>query len=56
MLLRIPAAGFFFVLLALHAEGAAPLVAYALAFAPPYLALTAFRGAGAPEPSAATTG
>ena len=41
MWLRIPAAGFFFVLLALHGRGIAPLVAYALAFAPPYLAMTA---------------
>lgn len=37
--LRVPAAGFFFVLLALHPTGPA-LIAYALAFAPPYLALT----------------
>ena len=39
LLLRIPAASFFFVLLALHPN--AELVAYALAFAPPYLVLTA---------------
>ena len=42
MWLRVPAAGFFFVLLALHGRGIAPLVAYALAFAPPYLAMTAW--------------
>lgn len=41
LLLRVPAATFFFVLLAMHADGAWPLVAYALAFAPPYLVLTA---------------
>ena len=45
MWLRVPAAGFFFVLLALHGRDAAPLVAYALAFAPPYLALTAWSTA-----------
>ncbi len=43
--LRIPAAGFFFVLLALHGRSLAPLVAYALAFAPPYLAMTAWTSA-----------
>jgi len=45
LLLRIPAAAFFFILLA--AYGAGDLVAYALAFAPPYLVLTsqAWRGA-----------
>jgi hypothetical protein len=42
MWLRVPAAGFFFVLLALHGRSLAPLVAYALAFAPPYLAMTAW--------------
>ena len=41
--LRIPAAGFFFVLLALRGSDIGPLVAYALAFAPPYLALTRLR-------------
>ena len=45
MWLRVPAAGFFFVLLALHGREVAPLVAYALAFAPPYLALTAWSAA-----------
>lgn len=39
MLLRAPGAGFFFVLLALHGTDRLTLVAYALAFAPPYLAL-----------------
>ncbi|PKN58337.1 MAG: hypothetical protein CVU56_06155 [Deltaproteobacteria bacterium HGW-Deltaproteobacteria-14] len=41
LLLRVPAAGFFFVLLALHGADAWALVAYALAFAPPYLVMTA---------------
>lgn len=41
LLLRVPAASFFFVLLALFARDDLALVAYALAFAPPYLALTA---------------
>jgi len=45
MWLRMPAAAFFFALLALHGRGVAPLVAYALAFAPPYFALTAWPGA-----------
>jgi hypothetical protein len=40
LLLRVPAASFFFVLLALHHDDL-KLVAYALAFAPPYLVLTA---------------
>lgn len=39
MLLRVPAAGFFFVLLALNGTDRLPLVVYALAFAPPYTAL-----------------
>ncbi len=39
LLLRIPAALFFFVLLALRGRDDPALVAYALAFAPPYLAL-----------------
>ena len=39
LLVRIPAAGFFFVLLAMYGTGVPALVAYALAFAPPYLAL-----------------
>ncbi len=37
---RLPAALFFFVLLALYARDVPALVAWALAFAPPYLALT----------------
>ncbi|MCB9731434.1 MAG: carotenoid biosynthesis protein [Deltaproteobacteria bacterium] len=40
LLVRVPAAAFFFVLLAAHGAGDGALVAYALAFAPPYLALT----------------
>ena len=43
LLTRVPAAGFFFVLLALHGRGDRALVAYALAFAPPYLALIDYR-------------
>jgi hypothetical protein len=39
LLTRVPAAGFFFVLLALHGRADRALVAYAVAFAPPYLAL-----------------
>ncbi|MCB9727928.1 MAG: carotenoid biosynthesis protein [Deltaproteobacteria bacterium] len=38
--LRIPAAAFFFVLLALHGQDAPPLIAWSIAFAPPYLVLT----------------
>lgn len=45
MWLRVPAAGFFFALLALHGRSLAPLIAYALAFAPPYLAMTAWTSA-----------
>jgi hypothetical protein len=41
LLLRVPAAGFFFVLLALHGAEQPALIAYAVAFAPPYLVLTA---------------
>lgn len=47
MWLRVPAAAFFFALLALHGRDLAPLVAYALAFAPPYLAMTAWSPARA---------
>lgn len=43
---RIPAAAFFFVLLGLHGAGVAPLVAYACAFAPPYLALSRWADLG----------
>ena len=39
--LRIPAAAFFFVLLALHGADRPDLVAWVCAFAPPYLVLTA---------------
>ncbi len=41
LLLRAPAAAFFFVLLALYARDDVRLCAYAVAFAPPYLVLTA---------------
>ena len=40
LLLRVPAALFFFVLLGIHHEGAGPLIFWAVAFAPPYLVLT----------------
>jgi hypothetical protein len=40
MFMRVPAAVFFFVLLAQHGRDAPALVAYAIAFAPPYLSLT----------------
>ena len=40
--LRVPAAGFFFVLLGTSAPSL-PLMVYAVAFAPPYLALVAWR-------------
>jgi hypothetical protein len=49
LVLRIPAALFFFVLLGMQAVGAAPvawLVPWALAFAPPYLALSTLRARG----------
>lgn len=41
LMLRVPGAAFFFVLLALHAAERWTLIAYALAFAPPYLSLIA---------------
>ena len=41
LLLRVPAASFFFVLLALYGRDDVLLIGYALAFVPPYLALTA---------------
>jgi len=44
MLVRIPAAGFFFALLARHGREDALLVAWVCAFALPYLALTNWRG------------
>lgn len=53
MLLRVPAAVFFFVLLALHARDDVWLVAYALAFAPPYLLLTPWRRASGLHPAGA---
>lgn len=40
MVLRIPGAVFFFVLLALYGRECIPLIAYALAFSPPYLVVT----------------
>lgn len=43
MLLRAPAALFFFALLVMHGRDAPALVAYAAAFAPPYLVLTPWR-------------
>lgn len=48
---RVPAALFFFVLLGLHGRDVAPLVAYAIAFAPPYLSLIDWRAAGASRPA-----
>ena len=46
LLLRVPAALFFFVLLGIYHEDAGPLVIWTIAFAPPYLVLTfrAMRG------------
>ena len=41
LMLRVPAAAFFFVLLAVHGRDEPALVAYAVTFAPPYLVLTA---------------
>jgi hypothetical protein len=46
LFVRIPGAAFFFVLLAMHGSADTPLVAYALAFAPPYLALMGRSSAG----------
>lgn len=43
---RVPAALFFFVLLGVHGRESGALVAYALAFAPPYLSLFARRRTG----------
>jgi hypothetical protein len=42
MLTRVPAAAFFFVLLGLFASHQAALLAFAIAFVPPYLAITPF--------------
>jgi hypothetical protein len=44
LLVRLPGAAVFFVLLAVSARGSVALVAWALAFVPPYLALV-LRGA-----------
>ena len=44
MLLRVPAALYFFALLAAVAADNTALLVYAVAFAPPYLSLTRFRG------------
>jgi hypothetical protein len=49
ILSRVPAALFFFVLLGLYARSEPALIAYAFAFAPPYLTL--IRWGAAPEPS-----
>jgi hypothetical protein len=43
MLLRVPAAAFFFVLLALYGRTQPALVAWTLAFAPPYCSLLDVR-------------
>jgi hypothetical protein len=42
MFMRVPAAVFFFVILAQDCRDAPALIAYAIAFAPPYLSLTRF--------------
>jgi hypothetical protein len=52
VLVRAPGAAFFFVLLATVARGRPELTAYALAFAPPYLALLSPRRAAEVEPPA----
>ena len=53
---RVPAAAFFFVLLALYGRREPALIAYALAFAPPYLALTRWPHAhGSTAPSRSGT-
>ncbi len=46
LLIRVPAAGFFFVLLGMDAQNNLPLIVYAIALAPPYLVLT-WRARGA---------
>lgn len=46
MALRIPAALFFLALMAMYCLDVLPLVVYALAFVPPYVALTPWRGQG----------
>ncbi len=52
MLLRVPAALYFFVLLALASREKMALVAYACAFAPPYLSLTRLSAGPADDPVA----
>lgn len=52
--LRLPAALFFFVLLGIHGRGSGALVAYALAFSPPYFAIFS-RGATARTPRPASS-
>lgn len=47
---RVPAALFFLALLVLHGRDDGPLVAYALAFAPPYVALTRLPAAHGSPP------
>lgn len=55
MLNRVPAAIFFFVLLAMDARGVPALIAYGLAFAPPYLSLTSWSAARVPSKGSAET-
>ena len=43
LITRVPAATFFFVLLALHGKGHFPLVLFSLAFAPPYFGFIDWR-------------
>ncbi|MFT7621820.1 MAG: hypothetical protein ACI9WU_000985 [Myxococcota bacterium] len=45
MLLRVPAASFFFVLLGIYGRGEWALIAWALAFGPPWMALTPWKSA-----------
>lgn len=52
MLARVPAALFFFALLGLHRDGAGALLAWAFAFAPPWLALCDLRPGASPTPEA----
>lgn len=46
LLVRVPGAIFFFVLLALYGRTLPALICYALAFVPPYLSLLSFRAGG----------
>ncbi len=55
LLARVPAAGVFFVLLALHGRDRPWLIAWALAFPPPYLALLLPFGARREEGAPAST-